>query len=62
MEISPYLGFNGQCEEAFRFYEKVLGGKIEGIVTYGGSPVAAQCLRKCATKSSMSGCSSAIRC
>ena len=32
MEISPYLGFNGQCEEAFKFYEKVLGGKIEGII------------------------------
>ena len=42
MEISPYLGFNGQCEEAFKFYEKVLGGKIEGIMTYGSSPIAAQ--------------------
>jgi PhnB protein len=42
MEISPYLGFNGQCAEAFKFYEKVLGGKIEGIMTYGGSPIAAQ--------------------
>ena len=42
MEINPYLGFNGQCEEAFKFYEKVLGGKIEGIMTYGSSPIAAQ--------------------
>ena len=42
MEISPYLGFNGQCEEAFKFYEKVLGGKIEGIMTYGSSTIAAQ--------------------
>jgi PhnB protein len=34
------LTFNGQCEAAFKFYEKVLGGKIEGMWTYGGSPMA----------------------
>jgi hypothetical protein len=29
MQLNPYLMFNGQCEAAFRFYEKALGGKIE---------------------------------
>ncbi len=25
MELNPYLFFNGNCAEAFRFYERVLG-------------------------------------
>ena len=25
--LNPYLHFNGQCEEAFNFYAKVLGGE-----------------------------------
>ena len=29
MQINPYLFFNDNCEAAFKFYEKVLGGKIE---------------------------------
>ena len=38
--MSPYLLFNGQCEEAFKFYEKALGAKIEAIFRYGESPMA----------------------
>jgi PhnB protein len=38
MEISPYLIFNGNCAEAFKFYEKCLGGKIVTMQTYGESP------------------------
>ncbi len=34
-KLEPYLSFNGNCAEAFRFYEEVLGAKIEGITTYG---------------------------
>jgi PhnB protein len=34
MQLSPYLSFNGQCEEAFKFYEKCLGGKITGMSTH----------------------------
>jgi PhnB protein len=41
-EVSPYLVFNGQCEAAFKLYEKVLGGKIESIFTFGDSPMAQQ--------------------
>ena len=42
MQLNPYLTFNGQCEAAFKFYEKVLGGKIEAMMTYGSSPMAEQ--------------------
>ena len=39
MQLSPYLIFNGQCEAAFKFYEECLGGKIEAMFTYAGTPV-----------------------
>ena len=42
MQVNPYLNFNGQCAEAFRFYEQVLGGKIEGMMTYGESPMGGE--------------------
>ncbi len=42
MHLDPYLHFNGNCEEAFKFYEKVLGGKIAFKATYGEAPPAAQ--------------------
>ena len=34
MELTAYLNFNGQCEEAFKFYERCFGGKIVSMVTY----------------------------
>jgi PhnB protein len=42
MHLNPYLLFNGQCEAAFRFYEKCLGGKIEMLMTHRQSPMADQ--------------------
>ena len=42
MQLNPYLSFKGQCEAAFKFYERVLGGKIEAMMTFGGSPMADQ--------------------
>jgi len=42
MQVDPYLLFNGNCEEAFKFYEKLLGGKIDGMMTHGNSPMAKQ--------------------
>ena len=42
MHLNPYLTFNGQCEAAFKFYEKCLGGKISFMLTYGDSPLAEQ--------------------
>jgi PhnB protein len=42
MSLNPYLYFDGQCEEAFQFYETRLGGKITFMMTYEGSPMASQ--------------------
>lgn len=38
MKIDPYLNFDGNCEEAIRFYEKTLGGKIQMMMTYDQAP------------------------
>jgi len=40
MQLNPYLNLNGQCEAAFKFYERCLGGKIVFTMTYGESPMA----------------------
>jgi PhnB protein len=41
MEVTPYLMFLGNCKEAFEFYEKALGGKLD-VMTYGQSPEASK--------------------
>lgn len=38
MALQPYLMFDGHCEEAFRFYEKALGGKIEMLMRFDEAP------------------------
>ena len=40
MQMSPYLSFKGDCEEAFKFYEQCLGGKPGEMFRYGGTPMA----------------------
>ncbi len=40
MQLNPYLVFDGRCEEAFKFYEEVLGGRITAMMTYEDSPAA----------------------
>ena len=42
MQMNPYLMFDGKCEAAFKFYEKVLGGKIESMMRFEASPMAEQ--------------------
>ena len=39
MNMNPYLNFNDQCEAALTFYAKVLGGKIDGLLRNGESPM-----------------------
>jgi PhnB protein len=34
----PYVLFNGNCEEAMRFYEKALGAKLEATVRFADMP------------------------
>lgn len=38
MQVNPYLFYNGNCEAAFKYYEKVLGAKIEAMMTWAEAP------------------------
>jgi len=38
MNVTPYLIFNGDCEEALNFYAKCLGGEIKELNRFEGSP------------------------
>ena len=40
MQITTYLSFKGDCEAAFKLYERCLGGQLGAIFRYGGSPMA----------------------
>ena len=42
MQLNPYLLFKGNCEDAFKFYEKCLGGKIVTMMPHEGTPAAEQ--------------------
>lgn len=42
MQLNPYLLFNGDCEAAFKFYEKRLSGRIESMLTHAGTPAEKQ--------------------
>jgi PhnB protein len=38
MKLNTYLNYGGNCEEAFRFYEKNLGGKILMMMRFADQP------------------------
>jgi len=38
MKLRTYLNYGGNCQEAFRFYERHLGGKIIMMMTHGEMP------------------------
>ena len=38
MKMNTYVNFAGTCMEAFRYYEKHLGGKIGMMMTHGQAP------------------------
>src|SRR5262245_41495875 len=40
MRLSAYLDFKGDCREAFTFYERVFGAKIQSMMTWGETPMA----------------------
>jgi PhnB protein len=42
MKLNPYLHFNGNCEEALKFYVKALGAKPVMMLRYGESPAAGE--------------------
>ena len=48
--LTPYLSFAGKTREAFAFYEKALGAKIETMMSYADMPASAtpqRRLRRC---------------
>jgi PhnB protein len=38
VQLHTYLNYGGNCEEAFKFYEKYLGGKITMMMRHGEQP------------------------
>jgi PhnB protein len=40
MKLHTYLNYGGNCAQAFRFYEKHLGGKVSMMMTQGEQPNA----------------------
>jgi PhnB protein len=40
MQVNPYLFYNGNCEAAFKYYARVLGGEIEAMMPHEGTPAA----------------------
>lgn len=42
METNTYLFYNGDCEAAFKHYERHLGGKIEMMITADQAPADMQ--------------------
>jgi PhnB protein len=41
MQLNPYLVFDGRCEQAFKFYAKVLHGEIAAMLPHEGTPAEA---------------------
>jgi len=40
MQVTTYLYFRGQCEEALKCYEATLGARVGLLFRYAGSPMA----------------------
>jgi len=49
MNLNPCIGllFDGQCEAAFKFYERCFNGKIEFLLRWGDSPMAGDAPPEC---------------
>jgi PhnB protein len=41
-DVVPYIGFDGNCAGAVRFYERALDAKLELMMSCAESPMAAQ--------------------
>lgn len=42
MQVQPYLFFDGRCEEAVKFYQKVLGAEVTTLMRFKECPVPAE--------------------
>ena len=52
--LTPYLSFAGNTREAFAFYEKAIGGRIEAMLRYADMPLPA--LAAAAATTADAGC------
>lgn len=39
MQLDTYLSFDGNCREALSFYAELLGGTLDGIMTFADAPM-----------------------
>ena len=53
--LTPYLSFGGNTREAFAFYEKALGAKIETMMSYADMPAPSNPAEGCGDGSAPSG-------
>lgn len=53
--LTPYLSFGGNTREAFEFYEKALGAKIEIMLSYADVPKSAMPSEGCADSAAPGG-------
>ena len=37
-QLNAYLSFDGNCADAMKFYARVLGAKLEALISYGQVP------------------------
>jgi PhnB protein len=42
MQISPYLNFDGRCDEAIEFYRNAIGAEVTMLMRFKDSPMAAE--------------------
>jgi PhnB protein len=38
MQVTPYLAFNGRCDEAVEFYRKALGAEVQMLMRFKDHP------------------------
>ena len=50
MNVETYLFFNGKCEEALTFYQKLLGIEVSMLMKYEESPDQSLCPPNCGDK------------
>ena len=41
MRLNPYLAFDGRCREAMETYARVLGGRLDPVMTWGAGGIPA---------------------
>ena len=43
MALTPYLFFDGRCEEAIEFYKKTLGAEVQMLMRFKDGPDQSMC-------------------